>query len=575
MIGTLGELAGQQNARKLRILLIVMIAEGVLAGIALVMLVPILRAASEKNFPEAWSWLAVMALFCGLFAIVRLGSQLYGFNLSIEVGRALFDRMGTHLGRLPMGWFDTDRIGEVSRMASQGIINVMGIPAHLLRHLIVGLVTPATLLCALFWFDWRLALAASTAIPLVWMLISKAAQGFQEQEHRIHSAGVEAIERILEFAQNQETLRVFGRSSENKHKLDAALVRQHDASATLVETARRSFFHLILAIEASLVVVLVLAINLTIGGRVDAAELVTMLFIIIRYVEPVLTAAQIEGGIRAGQNSLLRLKELQETPVQEEGTQAVSGSNEITLEDVAFSYEDSPVLRDVSLRIPAGSMTALVGPSGAGKTTLLRLISREWDIDLGRILIGDRDIRDVPLQNLMQNISIVFQDTYLFSGTIAENIKLGNSGAGEYDVQQAADLARVSEIIARMPEGIHSPVGEGGALLSGGERQRVAIARALLKKAPILLLDEATAALDPINERAIQHTLEGRPGHQTLVVIAHRLQTIKEADQIVFLEAGEIMEQGGHDELLARDGRYADFWRKRARADGWRLTSAN
>lgn len=573
MIAALGALAGANNRRKLNRLTVALLAEGILAGLALVLLVPVLRAVVADDLPGAWRWLAAMALVWALFVAVRLGAQIYGFRLAIEIGRALFECLGAHIGRLPMGWFDADRVGEVSRMASQGIINVMGIPAHLLRHLIVGLVTPLTLLCALFWFDWRLALAATLVVPLVWLLISRAAGRFQEQEHAVHLAAVRATERIVEFAQIQKTLRLFGYHQQGRDALDRSLRDQHRAAEAMVGQARRGIAQIILGIEASVVVVLVLAVNFALGGRIDAAELVTILFLIIRYVEPVLTAAQIEGALRAGQNGLDRLQALQQTAPQPEGRDCVPQDKSLTLEHVHFGYDAAPVLRDVTLEIPQGSMVALVGPSGAGKTTLLRLISREWDVDQGCIRIGGRDIRDVPLAALMQQMSIVFQRTYLFSGTIAENIKLGQPQANAAEIARVAALARVQDLAERLPKGLDSPVGEGGSRLSGGERQRIAMARALLKHAPILLLDEATAALDPINETALQHSLAARAAHQTLIVVAHRLQTIRAADQIVFLEAGEIREQGRHEDLLALGGRYASFWLQRQRAEGWRLVS--
>ena len=219
-------------------------------------------------------------------------------------------------------------------------------------------------------------------------------------------------------------------------------------------------------------------------------------------------------------------------------------------------------------------MTAIVGASGSGKTTILRLIARFWDVGSGSVRIGGVDVRDMTTEDLMARISVVFQDVYLFDGSIAENIRLGRPEASDAEVLEAARLARVDDIAARLPGGLDAGVGEGGAVLSGGERQRVSIARAILKDAPIVLLDEATSALDPLNEAAVQAALHALTRGKTLVIVAHRLQTVRQAQQILVLEGGRITEQGAHDDLIALNGRYAAFWMERRRAAGWRIGPA-
>ncbi|WP_243716090.1 ABC transporter ATP-binding protein [Actinomadura darangshiensis] len=215
---------------------------------------------------------------------------------------------------------------------------------------------------------------------------------------------------------------------------------------------------------------------------------------------------------------------------------------------------------EVSLTVPEGQRLAVVGPSGAGKTTLLQLLARFHDVDAGAVRVGGADVRAISTEVLMSRFAIVFQDVYLFDGTIEENVRLGRPGAAEADVRAAATAARLDEVVRRLPGGWDADVGEGGARLSGGERQRVSIARALLKDAPIVLLDEVTSALDPVNEAAVHDGIEHLMAGRTVVMVAHRLGTVRRADRIVFLDGGRIAEQGGHDDLLRRGGRYADYW---------------
>jgi ATP-binding cassette subfamily B protein len=239
-----------------------------------------------------------------------------------------------------------------------------------------------------------------------------------------------------------------------------------------------------------------------------------------------------------------------------------------------YAADKADVLNDVSLHIAAGSMVALIGESGSGKTTLARLIARFFDVNQGSVFIGGVDVRQISSPVLATQISQIFQDDYLFAGSIAENIRLGKPDATEAELMEAVEQAGVNEIIARLPEGLHTTVGEGGARLSGGERQRIAIARALIKNAPILLVDEATAALDAENQAAIAQALARLRGKRTLIVIAHQLSTVAMADQIVVLENGQIIEQGPPAQLRESQGRYAHFLNQRHTAKGWRIATA-
>ena len=572
MIGELLTVAGPKARSTLQRNLFGLIAEAVLMGIGFVLLVPILRALFAEDLESAWTWFWAMGGLLAVYALVRYRTQMAGYRAAVGLGRVLFARLGEHIVRLPLGWFAAERVGQLGRLTSQGVIDVIGVPAHLLRPVVTALVTPATVIVLMFLFDWRLAMAALITVPIAALVYRWSGDLVQRTDVRVDAAAVEAAGRIVEFAQTQPVLRAFGKDAAHLGKLDTALCEQRAAGRAQIFTAARGLASFVLVIQLAFTLVLLFGANLALGGEIDAAELVALLVLAVRYVEPLLGAADLEGALRISRNSLSRMDTLFATdPLAEPATSDRPQASQITFERVRFAYDETPLLSEVSFTAPEQAMTAIVGPSGSGKTTILRLIARFWDVGAGKVRIGGVDVRDMTTEDMMAQISVVFQDVYLFDGTIAENIRLGRPDASDDDVNEAARLARVDEIAARLPGGMDAQVGEGGASLSGGERQRVSIARAILKDAPIVLLDEATAALDPVNEAAIQTALQALTRDKTLIIVAHRLQTVRAAEQILVLGDGRIVEQGAHDDLLALGGRYADFWNERSRAAGWRL----
>jgi ATP-binding cassette subfamily B protein len=308
--------------------------------------------------------------------------------------------------------------------------------------------------------------------------------------------------------------------------------------------------------------ILVLGAYLALGGHIGAAEVLALLVLAARCADPLLSLSDIGGRLRAARSELARLDTVLRTePLPEPREPIRPEGHDLESDSVTFRHGDRTVMEDLSLSVPEGERLAVVGPSGAGKSTLLQLLARFHDVDAGAVRVGGVDVRAVGAEVLMAQFGVVFQDVYLFDGTIEENVRLGRPGAGAAEVRAAAAAARLDEVIERLPGGWAANVGEGGALLSGGERQRVSIARALLKDAPIVLLDEVTSALDPVNEAAVHEGIERLMAGRTVVMVAHRLRTVRRADRIAFLDGGRIVEEGGHDELLRAGGRYAGFWR--------------
>ncbi|MDT0443011.1 ABC transporter ATP-binding protein [Streptomyces johnsoniae] len=578
MIRTLLSLGDRPGARPIRTNLISLVIESVLAGTGYACMVPASERVLSDRPQDAWPWIIAVAVLFACYAVVRYRAQLAAYRAAVGLARQLFRRLGDKVAALPLGWFsDPRRVGELSQLSSRGIVDVMGVPAHLLRPVVASVVTPATLLAALFVFEWRLALVALAGLPLVAVVGRWAGRLVARLDRVQKTAATAAAGRVVEFAQAQATLRAAGRTASGHRLLEEALAEQSAAQRSTTVIAAPALLSTNLVIQLLLVALLAAGAQLALGGELGTAELVALLVLGVRLVEPLMTAVENGAALRMAGNAMARYQEIlatAELPAPE-ATPAGEGPAEpsVELRGVTFGYGGEPVLRDVSLVARPGTMTALVGPSGSGKTTVLRLIARFWDVDEGSVSIGGRDVRELATEELMRHIALVFQDVYLFDGPIEENIRMSRPEASDEELRRAAELARVTEVVDRLPDGWRTRVGEGGAALSGGERQRISIARALLKDAPIVLLDEATAALDAANDAAVAAALASLRTDRTLIVVAHRLPTVRSADRILVLDGGRVAEEGDHEQLLQHGGRYRTFWEERTRSVGWRLTS--
>jgi ATP-binding cassette subfamily B protein IrtB len=573
MIRRLFTALGPEYDRALRRLLARFTVAALLQGAAFVLLVPALRELLGSDPEGAWRWVIALTVLWIGYAAANYPATLAGFRTGASMSRALHHRIGDKVAQLPLAWFTSDRVGGLGRLAAQRVLDVMGVPAHLLRQLVDSFVTPLVVVLAMFLFDWRLAVSmsvAAVAVAVVYRVAGRGMQAADRDSDRIHA---DAAGRIVEFARAQPVLRAFGRTVEGHTALDAALAAQHTAGRRTLRAGIPGVVGLGFVAQASFIVLLALCTYLALDGSLGTAELIALLVLAARFVEPVMLTAELGGAIRVAENALSEINALlaTETLPEPEVTRRAE-SADIELGDVRFGYDGTAVLDGLSMRVPQGRMTALVGPSGGGKTTVIKLIARFFDPEAGTVRVGGADVREMRTEDLTSLISVVFQDVYLFDGTVLDNVRIGRPDATDEEVFAAARTARVDDIAERLPGGWEAPVGEGGGRLSGGERQRISIARALLKNTPIVLFDEATAALDAENEHALQQAMAALSRDRTVLVIAHRLHTLRAANHIVVLDAGRAVEEGAHDELLTRDGRYAHYWRQRHRAQGWRLT---
>ena len=550
---------------------------GVFSGMALLTLLPASVALAGGG--TCWGlgfggWLVALAACAVVSTVTDFQGQRTSMTGALDFMHDVHHAVGDKIARLPLRWFDSDTAGTMSRAVSQEMFSLGESAAHFL-YKIVSTIAGCVVIWVGSWFwDWRLGLFLTVGAPAMALFIALARRLVDRGKAIAEPAERELATRVVELARCQGALRSC-RAVGRYGRLRAAF--DDGARAAVRALWWETGGNLLSGAFTQVVVVgmIMLTASLAVAGTMEPLPAIATIGMCLRFTTMLDDVGAAVFGVEERRQMMNHLDAVMDAEVMDEPASRaeLSEPGAVELDGVVFGYRTGErVLDGVSLRVPARSMCAIVGPSGSGKTTIARLVARFWDAGSGTVRVGGADVRDMPTAQLMEQLSMVFQDVYLFDDTLAANIRVGDPRADDERVRRAADLAGVTEIVDRLPGGWDARVGEGGRALSGGERQRVSIARALLKRAPIVLLDEATSALDAENEANVVAAIEELRRTSTLVVIAHKLETISAADQVVVLgDDGRVAQVGRHCRLVEVDGPYRDFWTQRTRARGWAL----
>ena len=575
MIRKFFNFCSEKNRRKLYISIILGVLDAMCAAMKIPAAFYAIKAVLDENINTRSILIAVGFMLISTVGktIVNRFSQMLQTEAGYDTCALKRIEIGEHLRYLPMGYFNDNSLGHITSVTTNTMEQMADIATRAIMMVLQGSITTIVIGLFMFLFDVRIGLISIIGIAIFFLVNQITIRKVAKVAGEKIEADKEMVGVIIEYIQGIAEIRNYNILGFNRSKIQRSIERKKNADIAAELSAIPAVGVQQIICKLIGVVISAASIFFYLGGTMELVYTIVMLLCSFMVFESMDAAGIFTALLKViGQGVDLANEILNIEQMDIEGEDITPDNRDIHLEHVSFAYENRKIIDDVTLDIKENTTTAIVGPSGGGKTTITSLISRFWDVQEGEVTLGGKNVKDYSFDSLMENFSFVFQRVYLFEDTIANNIRFGKPDATKEEVIEAAKKAACHDFIMKLPDGYETVIGEGGATLSGGEKQRIAIARAIMKDAPIIVLDEATANVDPENEKELTEAIENLTREKTIIMIAHRLKTVRNADQILVVDKGRIVQKGKHNELMKQDGIYRNFVSGRKQAVSWKIT---
>ena len=566
--------SGEENSKKFKLSIGIGLVEALASAMKIPAIMYILMGLIEKKSMDKYIFGSLVIMIIAIVVDVickRISSVLQtegGYNASAFMRI----KIAEHLRYLPMGYFNSNSIGEIASVTTNTMEVLGDVASRVVMLTMQGILETTMIICMILIFDVRIGFISVVGV-IVFFIINSMMQkaGKKDSEQKVQ-CDTELVNQIMEYVQGISEVKSYNLLGKQAKRLNDA----NDACAKINTKMELVFvpYHFFQGIVTKITgtIIIICCAAFYINGTMNSVYAIGMTIASFMLFSSLETAGNYSSLLHVVSVCVDKANDILALNTMDiEGREIEPKSHDIQLDHVSFSYDKRKIIDDVTLSIPEKTTTAIVGPSGGGKSTLCNLIARFWDVDEGKVSLGSINVKDYSMNSLMNNFAFVFQRVYLFADTIENNIKFGNQEATHEQVVMAAKKACCHEFISQLPDGYNTVIGEGGATLSGGEKQRISIARAIMKDAPIIILDEATANVDPENEKELMEAVNALTKEKTIIMIAHRLKTVRNADQIVVIDKGRIVQQGTHNQLMKQEGIYKRFVDSREKAVSWKL----
>ena len=566
--------SGRENGNKFKLSIVIGLVEALASAMKIPAIMYILIGLINKEAMGKYigGSLAIMVIAIVIDIICKRFSTVLQTEGGYNASAFMRIKIAEHLRYLPMGYFNSNSIGEISSVTTNTMEMLGDVAARVVMLTTQGILETAMIVLMILIFDWRIGLISAAGVVIFFMINSIMQKSGKSDSEKKVLCDTELISQIMEYIQGISEVKSYNLLGKQAKRLNAA----NEACAEINTKMELLFvpYHFLQGAVTKITgaVIVICSAVFYINGTMSAVYAIGMTIAAFMLYSSLECAGNYSSLLHVVSVCVDKANAILELDTMDiEGKEIKPQSCDIELEHVSFSYDKRKIIDDVSLSIPQRTTTAIVGPSGGGKSTLCNLIARFWDVDTGRVTLGGVDVKEYSMNSLMSNFSFVFQTVYLFADTIENNIKFGRQDATHEEVVEAAKKACCHDFISQLPDGYNTVIAEGGSTLSGGQKQRISIARAIMKDAPIVILDEATANVDPENEKELMDAVAALTKEKTIIMIAHRLKTVRHADRIVVVDKGRIVQQGTHEQLMQQDGIYRRFVDAREQAVSWKL----